>query len=39
MANLFDKNTKIAYLMFETPFTDHHNKIYPFTAFIRMLLD
>ncbi len=38
MANLFDKNTKICYLIFDTPWTDHHGKMYPFTAFSRMFI-
>lgn len=38
MANVFDKNTKISFLIFDTPWTDHHDKVYPFTAFSRMFI-
>src|SRR6266403_659536 len=37
-ANLFDSNVKIAYLKFNTPFTDKKKNIVPFTIFSRCLI-
>ncbi len=38
LANAMDKNTKIAYLMFDVPWVDVKKKEYPFTAFSRMFV-
>lgn len=37
-ANIFDKNCKIAFLRFNTPFTDKMGNVIPFTPFSRCLI-
>ncbi|SRR6266403_912101 len=36
--NLFDKNCKIAYLKFNTPYTDRNGNVMPFTSFTRCIV-
>lgn len=37
-SNIFDKNCKICFLRFNTPFTDKMNNVIPFTPFSRCLI-
>lgn len=37
-SNIFDKNSKIAYLKFNTPFRDRSGNVVPFTSFSRCMI-
>ena len=38
LSNVFDENSKVAYLIFDTPFRDSRGNIHPFTSVARTIL-